>query len=242
MARALWAGPGARRALVAGAAGAVEIALAPGGYVRLGEHAWVLVATARAPRGPLSLVVAGLEAAPLRAGAPATVTDGAVVVEGAPPIALPAAAAAARTAPPGLAPGWRAALAAAVAAAPAPPPELEPGLGRLRAGDEPAGVAALAGRGPGLTPAGDDALAGFAAWRHAAGAPVALPAGRCSPLGAAYLRCAQRGELPEVAARVLDAIRAGDAARAARRARALRQWGASSGAAILWGAEAAAGA
>ena len=85
-------------------------------------------------------------------------------------------------------------------------------------------------------------LAGYAAWRHGAGAAIHLATPRCSPLGAAYLRCAERGELPEVAARVLDAVRAGDAGRAARRARGLARWGASSGTAILWGVEAAAGA
>ena len=85
-------------------------------------------------------------------------------------------------------------------------------------------------------------LAGYAAWRHASGATVELTTARSSPLGAAYLRCAERGELPEVAARVLDAVRAGDAESAAHRARALACWGASSGTAILWGVEAAAGA
>ena len=64
---------------------------------------------------------------------------------------------------------------------------------------------------------------------------MALAAGRCAPLGRAYLRCAERGELPQPAAEVLAAIRAGDAALAARRARGLREWGASSGAALLWG-------
>jgi hypothetical protein len=34
---------------------------------------------------------------------------------------------------------------------------------------------------------------------------------------------------------VLAAVRAGDAAAAARRARGLAEWGASSGAALLWG-------
>ncbi len=42
-------------------------------------------------------------------------------------------------------------------------------------------VGGLAGLGPGLTPAGDDVLAGYAAWRHADGAPVALGGERCSP-------------------------------------------------------------
>ena len=93
----------------------------------------------------------------------------------------------------------------------------------------------LAGRGEGLTPAGDDALAGYAAWRWAQGDPVALPAHRCAPLGRDYLRCAERGELAQPAAQVLEAIRAGDPRLAARRARLLAGWGATSGAAMLWG-------
>ncbi len=56
----------------------------------------------------------------------------------------------------------------------------------------------------------------------------------------AYLRCAERGELPEAAAAVLAAIRAGHAPLAARRAEALRTWGATSGNALLWGMAAAA--
>jgi hypothetical protein len=105
----------------------------------------------------------------------------------------------------------------------------------LATGDLHGAVAQLAGRGDGLTPAGDDALAGFAAWRWACDAPVVLPAQRCAPLGRDYLRCAERGELPQPAGTTLAAIRAGDPQAAARRARGLAGWGASSGAALLWG-------
>jgi hypothetical protein len=137
---------------------------------------------------------------------------------------------------PPLSPGWRRALTAALEAAPDAPRELADGLTALRHGDG----AALAGRGEGLTPAGDDVLAGYAAWRHADGEPVALDGRRCSPLGLAYLRCAERGELPEPVSALLRAIRAGDAVAAGRRARALSRWGATSGAAMLWGIAAAA--
>ncbi|MFN8123312.1 MAG: DUF2877 domain-containing protein [Thermoleophilia bacterium] len=102
----------------------------------------------------------------------------------------------------------------------------------------------LAGLGEGLTPAGDDVLCGLAGWRHAWGDPVAVSgaaASRTSPVSLAYLRSAERGELPEAAALVLAAIRAGDAPLAARRAAALRSWGATSGSALLWGMAAAAG-
>ncbi len=249
-ANALWAGPGARRALVAGGSGVIELALSPGGYVRLGS-AWLLLAVPRAPRGPLTLLVAGLERTPLVPGARVRIADGELVVEppatGGAPAALAAAPARLRIElagalgadvpprPAPLRPGWRAALTAALEASPGAPLDLSAGLGALRRGELGAAVAALAGRGEGLTPAGDDALAGYAAWRHAAGAPVTLAAERASPIGLAYLRCAERGELPDVAARLLRSIRSGEAEVARRRSRALSRWGASSGAAILWG-------
>jgi hypothetical protein len=228
-ARPLWAGPGAARVLAgSGVVGVVEIALHPGGYVRFGEDGWLLVAVLSAPRGPLTVCVAGLEAAPLRPGdefqlarTSTSSTSGRETLHS-------------------RAPGWREALSAALAEVPPVPPELAPGLDALRRGDLDCGVFALAGRGEGLTPTGDDVLAGFAAWRHASGRPVSLGSDRCSPLGLAYLRCAQRGELAEPAHAVLRAVRAGDAAGARRRARGLARWGSSSGAAILWGMAAAA--
>jgi hypothetical protein len=236
--RALWAGPGARRTLAAGGTGTVEYALPPGGYVRLGED-WLLLATPRAPRGPLTVILTGLERAPLAPGEEIRVEGDALVVGGE-RVAVAAAEGPRGEGPPG-SPGAssRAALAAALAAAPAPPACLLPGLSALGHRDHAAAVSALAGRGSGLTPAGDDVLAGYAAWRHAAGEPVALASPRCSPLGLAYLRCAERGELPEPAARLLAAIRAGDAALARQRTAGLARWGATSGAAILWGFAAA---
>jgi len=218
-ARALVVGPGARRALRDGASGVVELAFGPGGYVRLGEQ-HVLLAPARSPLGPLSVLVAGLSRGDLVVGDPAHVS-GAVLAVGALRIALDGARETAPPCPGDLAPGWPAALAA--------------GLTALATGDLGAAVAQLAGRGDGLTPTGDDVLAGYAAWRWAAAAPVTLAAQRCAPLGRAYLRCAERGELPEPAARVLEAIRAGEPPAAARRARGLAGWGATSGAALLWG-------
>jgi hypothetical protein len=255
--------------------GVVEIALHPGGYVRFGEDAWLLVAVPRAPRGPLSLLVPALEAAPLAPG-DAAVLDAAALRVGAHDITRASTCSSpVRTTLRSRA--WRPALAAALASVPAAPAALAPGINALRHCDLAAAIHALAGRGEGLTPAGDDVLAGYAAWRAADSRPVALTddarggaardlaapprAGaapdlapppraardlaalsraRCSPLGLAYLRCAQRGEIAEPAQTVLDAIRAGDVAGARRRARALSVWGASSGAAMLWGMAAAA--
>jgi hypothetical protein len=240
----------------------------PGGYVRLsGEPpGWLLVATARAPLGPLTLAVAGLEHARLRPGTPARVEHsaggigasgaltvgrgadgtgvGGALVVGSLRIALDgiATGSTTSTAPaPALRPGWRRALVAALAEHSRPPAELADGLAALRRGALDEAVARLAGRGGGLTPAGDDVLAGFAAWRGAAGL-AERAAERASPIGLAYLRCAERGELPEPADRTLRAIRAGDAGLARLRSRSLSRWGASSGAAILWGIAAAAGA
>ena len=185
--------------------GVVEFALHPGGYVRFGDD-YVLVAHPRAPRGPLTLVTTGLYAAPLRPGDRAWIADDTLHV-GAHTIPLmpephprvPLGA------------GWRAALDVV----PRPP---------ILDGDP----ALLAGRGEGLTPAGDDILAGYSYIKGT----VPLTFSLCSPLGAAYVRCAVRGELPEVVARVLAS---GDAETARRRARGLSAWGSSSGAAMLWG-------
>jgi hypothetical protein len=233
--RAVVVGPGARRALRDSARGTVELAFGPGGYVRLGERS-VLLAPARSPLGPLSVLVAGLSRGDLVPGEAAAVTGNTLIVG---PLRLDLSRA--RDAPlpvphPGpLAPGWRAALAAALAVVAPAPAELAPGLEALANGDLATGVAALAGRGDGLTPAGDDVLAGFAAWRWTRGAAVSLPAQRCASLGREYLRCAERGELPQPAATVLEAILGGDAGAAVRRARGLAGWGASSGSALLWG-------
>jgi hypothetical protein len=231
--RAVVIGPGARRALDDGAAGTVELAFGPGGYVRLGEHP-VLLAPARSPLGPLSILVAGLARGDLVPGDPARMCAGSLEV-GALRIDLDEAVEAPSLQRRDLSPRWRQALAAALDVVPAAPPALDDGLTALAAGDLAAAVMQLAGRGEGLTPAGDDVLAGYAAWRWAQGDPVTLPAQRCAPLGRDYLRCAERGELAQPAAQVLEAIRAGDPLPAARRARLLAGWGATSGAAMLWG-------
>ena len=235
--RALWIGPGAARALCAGESGTVEVVLARGGYVRLGDR-WLLLTPPRAPLGPLSVLVEGLGV--LALGAPAHVAVGGLHV-GRVRIDLAGARVPPRAEVVPLHGGWRSALAAARSSCPAPG-GLEDGVDELRRGSLADAVATLAGRGPGLTPAGDDVLAGFAGWRHAAGEPVSLASPRGSPIGLAYLDCAERGELPEAAQRTLEAVRAGDAALAGRRARGLAQWGETSGGAMLCGMAAASGA
>jgi hypothetical protein len=237
--RAVAIGPGAARVLRARGSGQLEIALGPGGYARLRESGWLLVAGPRAAIGPLSVLVAGLGPRPSQAGWQASVDDGGALVLGPHRIVLDGA----RVERPRRTGGARRgdegrALAAALATCPPPPAVLEPGLAALEQGDIDSAVERLAGRGDGLTPAGDDVLAGFAGWAHVAGEPVALSraaARRSSPIGLAYLRCAERGELPDPAAALVESIVSGDARGAALRARALQRWGASSGAMMLRG-------
>ena len=246
-ARALFAGPGALRALRPGRTGVVELVLSGGAYVRAGDD-WMLLADPDAPFGPLSVGVAGPWRRALRPGQLVQVEPGRLwlgrQVVGLErlrerrPVPRPSRAAAA-----GEVAVAAEAVAAALAVTGGPPEDLVPGLRALRRGRTREGVRRLAGLGEGLTPAGDDALAGYAAWRHATGAPApvsALAAGRSSPLGHAYLRCAERGELPEAGAAVLAAVLAGEPKAATSAAVALRHWGASSGAALLWGIEAGA--
>jgi hypothetical protein len=69
----------------------------------------------------------------------------------------------------------------------------------------------------------------------AAPLPAWAAAGRSSPLGLAYLRCAARGELPDPAARMLAALRVGSVPAVRVAARRSAEWGATSGAALVWG-------
>lgn len=105
---------------------------------------------------------------------------------------------------------------------------------------DPAAARHLLGRGEGLTPLGDDLLAGWLALHRAAG--VATPevdhvvgalAHRTTLLSATLLDCAIHGEvLPEFA----EWVRALATAQAADRAAALTAVGATSGAGLLHGA------
>jgi hypothetical protein len=243
MAEAVWCGPGAARVLAGDAAGcaaggSVVAAFGGGGYLRL-RGGFVLLAPGGSPPGPLTLIVQRLSAPAVRMpvtilAEPPTLTVGRAAISLA---SLPTGAAPVRPAWAAGPPAVRAARSALAAVA-SPPAELQRGLRALGRGSWADGVSALAGLGEGLTPAGDDVLAGHAAWRWATGAPVvvdALAVGRCSPIGLAYLRCAARGELPQFFDGVLRAVAAGDPPAAARAATRARTWGASSGAALVWG-------
>jgi Protein of unknown function (DUF2877) len=238
-ARALFAGPGGWRGLRGGRQGVVALVLGRGAYVRLGNH-WLFAAQPEVPFGPLSLAVVELRWDDLRPGQAVHSEPGLLLLgdqavslerlrERRAPVATRAVHGGAATV---------AAAAAAVEVAGRPPRGLAAGLHALRRGRIRHGVRRLAGRGEGLTPAGDDVLAGYAAWRHSIGAPApvtALAADRSSPLGRAYLRCAERGELPDAGAAMLAALHGGDPRAAASAAFALRGWGTSSGSALVWG-------
>ncbi len=106
---------------------------------------------------------------------------------------------------------------------------------------DPVTAAHLIGRGEGLTPLGDDVLAGWLALHRAAGVPtddvdgvVRAFASRTTLLSATLLDCAVHGEvIPEFA----DWLRALGTVDAPARARTLQAVGGSSGAGLLHGGQ-----
>jgi hypothetical protein len=136
---------------------------------------------------------------------------------------------------PALARRGRAVLAALGPAAPdrlAPP---RAAVDALREGDFGAAFDDLLGRGGGLTPEGDDVLAGALAVRAAAGAPMALPPDlreRTTALSATLLELAAAGAAVRPLHALLDARWRGAL-------RELQRLGASSGRAIALGAASA---
>ncbi|HEX6261744.1 MAG TPA: DUF2877 domain-containing protein [Actinomycetota bacterium] len=107
----------------------------------------------------------------------------------------------------------------------------------LLAGDVEAAARALEGRGPGLTPSGDDALAGILFARRLLGGlgaehellPIAERAAS-SPISRGFATWAARGQALAPAHRLVAASVAGDAGGARRAARVLTLVGESSGA------------
>jgi Protein of unknown function (DUF2877) len=234
--RALVAGPGALRALRAGGQGRIELVFARAAYVRLDQD-WLVLAERDVSFGPLSLVVD----APLdvSAGSAARVERERLVLGGR-TVSLDRVRERRPPRPPRSAGPRAVAEAAAMARAvlPPPPAPLRPGLAALRCGRLRDAVRSLAGLGKGLTPAGDDVLTGYAAWRAAEGRPLEIAtsaAGLSSPIGLAYLRCGERGELPDAAAHLLAAIRLGSVPKVESALPALGEWGATSGTALAWG-------
>ena len=122
-------------------------------------------------------------------------------------------------------------------------------VGELAADGGLDAVASLVGFGPGLTPAGDDALTGlFAVGYRVAGAPpwVAALAAAVEPLlarttsiGAHQLRLAARGDFAEPVVAVTDAFATADSDALAPAVRRLQRIGATTGGDTLAGIHAA---
>ena len=115
----------------------------------------------------------------------------------------------------------------------------------LRCGDLDGVATLLGGLGPGLTPAGDDVLAGIVLTLHTFEAveehrlQAAIDLVRSTDLSLAYLRWAARGQCIEPAHDVLVAVAGDDPVRLAAAAARLCAHGASSGADLLLGIECA---
>lgn len=110
----------------------------------------------------------------------------------------------------------------------------------LRIDDLGAVARVLGGWGPGLTPAGDDVLAGIVLTMHGLGVPedrlrAAVAGVRSTDLAVAYLRWAARGQCIEPAHAVLAAVSGRDADRLAAAEARLGAVGATSGADLLLG-------
>lgn len=240
--RALFAGPGAVRALVEGREGAVELVFAGGAYVRLGSD-WLLLAEPDVPFGPLSMAVPGIGRLDLRPGVDVHVAGMRLAVGG----DVVRYERMRERRPPGVdvarAPAIGTAFRSGLAELPEAPQRLRDGIAALAAARVVDAVGLLAGCGDGLTPSGDDVLAGYAGARCVFGGSSrslsALAAGRSSGLGLAYLRAAERGELPDPAAHLLGAIQRDSPVLVRAAVAGLTKWGSSSGIALGWGVTAA---
>lgn len=117
----------------------------------------------------------------------------------------------------------------------------------VAAGDLPGLARLVGGRGPGLTPAGDDLLAGVLvvhAMLHPAAAPArrrAAEAAATTDVAAAFLRWAAAGQCIRPVHDLLEAQATGRPGSAVAARSRLRAIGASSGAALLLGIDAALG-
>jgi hypothetical protein len=238
--------------LAAGGAGAVVAPFRKAAWVRL-PGGLVALTSPAVPPGPLHVTLDG----PLRParGAAVVASAGRLEVAGAGVVELGGARpwAGALPDPGALRRGAgllvEATAAAAAASALAAAPYAEPAgraLELLRRGDLDGVVAALAGLGPGLTPAGDDALAGMLLVLRARNGPGAGPvlwaaAGRArtTALSLALLRCAADGQALAPAHRLLDAAARGDRAAALAAAGSVAEVGATSGADFCYGLRAA---
>lgn len=116
----------------------------------------------------------------------------------------------------------------------APPPALtEPPA--VDADDLRGAIAALAGLGPGLTPAGDDILAGILLLAQDPAAVDLVARAPTNDIARAFLVWAARGQSIEPVHRFLTSVAAGDRGRAAAALAAVLRFGHSSGADLAFG-------
>ena len=224
LAESLWlarSGPAPGRCARCTARGRSSSRCTRGGYVRLGDELRLLRRAPRAPRGPLTVLVSGLE----RPAAPATArTSTATRCTSARTRSRWSRAPASPSPPTPLDPAGGGARAPRSTVIPRRSSALAAGLAALRAGDLASAVAALAGRGRASRRRATTSSRATPRWSprgRAHQVPLQRSrSDRCSPLGLAYLRCAERGELPEVVGACWR--RSGrDAGLARRRARGL---------------------
>lgn len=114
----------------------------------------------------------------------------------------------------------------------------------LRWGDLASLGQRLGGRGPGLTPAGDDMLAGAllvarVIWGRLPPPSDLLRDVATNDIALAFLRCAAEGRCIEPAHDLLDALARSDAGATIRALATLSRFGSSSGAALAFGVRAA---
>lgn len=214
--RALDIGLGAREVLDDSAEGRVIAVYSRAAYLRF-PAGLLAVTSAQAPAGPLHLRCSALPV--LRAGAPVW-TNGCRLSG----------------------PAWAVALNAPTWVGELPPPHTVALPGAVGAPDLTGLASRLGGRGPGLTPAGDDVLAGALLATRVRCGPAAEPelsavaaSVRTTDLSAAFLTWAVRGQCIEPAHAVLLALAAGDEARVRAAVARLVAVGASSGVALLAG-------
>ena len=246
--RGLLAGAGARELLERGGTGSVVASFSEACYVEVGQLRIALVAPGIHP-GPVHLV---LDASPPRSerGRSVRVEEGALVVEGT-RIDVASVTDWRGSLPPPSAVREHASAMAEVAqgAGRGSPLLAEPFAGRasrarglLKEGrlEEAAGL--LGGLGPGLTPSGDDALAGIVFGLRAALGPgieaVAVRAAARAPVGVfgrSALACAARGQALAPVHDLVSWVVREDRARGETAARAVAAVGETSGADLLVG-------
>lgn len=233
------------RALAVGT-GEVVAVFSRAAYLRFGD-AIVAVGCAEGfgyiPAGPLHLRTPSFVAASLAVGGPAVIDDG-FLRAGHLVVDLRSAR---RWAPPSIDPYQLVRRAASWAA-----PAADFGLERhvvgaagvyLRRGELVPAIGLLGGLGPGLTPAGDDVLAGFvlldALLRPAAHPErtAAVARNRTNDVALSFLRWAAVGQSIQPAHDLLGAIAADDEAGRVAATTEMLAVGASSGAALLYGIE-----